>query len=267
MAIPYLDLLRNVLTHGETRGDRTGTGTVSLFGPQMRFDLRDGFPLLTTKKVMFSSVVRELVWFLRGSTNVNDDLTQHTSIWDAWADERGELGPVYGYQWRSWGAGQPGCGAGVDQVSEVIDQIKNNPTSRRLVVSAWNVTDVPKMRLPPCHLMFQFYCSVDGHLDLQLYQRSADLMLGVPFNVSSYALLLSMVAKECGLVPRHFVHTFGDVHVYLNHVEGARLQLCRSPRPLPRLVLADKRVLDQRFEDVRLEGYDPHPFIKLQVSV
>ena len=258
---PYLDLLRHVLDHGERRTDRTGTGTISLFGTQTRYDLRDGFPLVTTKKVLWPAIVRELLWFLGGCTNIHDqDLTEHTPIWDAWADPDGNLGPIYGAQWRSWG------GRGIDQVQQAIDTIKKDPTSRRIIVSAWNVEDIPKMRLPPCHAFFQFYVQ-DGHLDCQLYQRSADLALGVPFNIASYALLTEMIAKECQLTPRFFVHTLGDAHIYSNHVEGVQTQLARAPYPLPRLVLADKPVFEQRFEDIALEGYQHHPFIKLPVSV
>jgi thymidylate synthase len=257
---PYLDLLRHVLANGERRTDRTGTGTISLFGAQSRYDLREGFPLVTTKKVLFPAVVRELIWFLRGSTNIHDDLTQHTPIWDAWADDNGELGPIYGAQWRSWG------GRGIDQISDAIATIKRDPTSRRIIVSAWNVEDIPRMKLPPCHALFQFY--VHGEwLDCQLYQRSADLALGVPFNIASYALLTSMIAQECKLFPRYFVHTFGDAHIYLNHVEGVKIQLDRAPHPLPRLVLANKPTLEMRFEDVALEGYQHHPFIKFPVAV
>jgi thymidylate synthase len=266
---PYLDLLRHVLDHGERRTDRTGTGTISLFGAQTRYDLRDGFPLVTTKKLLFPAVVRELLWFLRGSTNIHDDLTQHTPIWDAWADPDGELGPIYGHQWRRWGSrgSEPGgAGAGIDQIANAIATIKRDPMSRRIIVSAWNVADLPDMKLPPCHALFQFYVQA-GHLDCQLYQRSADLALGVPFNIASYALLTAMIAKECRLEPRHFVHTLGDAHIYLNHVEGVRLQLEREPFALPRLVLADKPVLAQRYEDIALEGYQHHPFIKLPVAV
>jgi len=260
----YLDLLRHVLDHGERRSDRTGTGTLSVFGTQTRYDLREGFPLLTTKKVLFPAVVRELVWFLKGSTNINDDLHAHTPIWDAWADENGDLGPIYGYQWRHWGKSDDS--PGVDQIQQVLETIKKDPTSRRIIVSAWNVTDIPKMRLPPCHALFQFYVN-DRSLDCQLYQRSADLALGVPFNIASYALLQAMIAQECELVPRHFVHTLGDAHIYLNHVEGVRTQLARDPMPLPKLVLAPKKVLDMTFEDVTLEGYQHHPFIKFPVAV
>ena len=257
---PYLDLLRTVLETGERRTDRTGTGTISLFGAQTRYDLRDGFPLVTTKKVLFPAVVRELLWFLRGSTNINDDLKQYTPIWDAWADASGELGPIYGYQWRNWG------GQGIDQISEVISTIKTNPMSRRIIVSAWNVADLPKMKLPPCHAFFQFYVH-DTWLDCQLYQRSADLALGVPFNIASYALLMSMIAQECGLTPRHFVHTLGDAHIYVNHVEGVKTQLARTPHALPRLVLANRPTLDIKFEDVALEGYTHEPFIKFPIAV
>jgi thymidylate synthase len=267
---PYLDLLRHVLEHGERRPDRTGTGTLSMFGAQSRYDLRDGFPLVTTKKVLFPAVVRELLWFLRGSTNIHDDLAEHTPIWNAWADEKGELGPIYGYQWRNWG------GAGIDQIQQAIDTIKHDPLSRRIIVSAWNVADLPKMRLPPCHAFFQFYVAGDDArapasewrwLDCQLYQRSADLALGVPFNIASYALLMSMIATECKLQPRFFVHTLGDAHIYLNHVEGVKIQLAREPLALPRLVLADKPTLAMTFDDIRLENYQHHPFIKFPVAV
>jgi len=269
----YLSLLRDVLEHGERRTDRTGTGTISMFGAQTRYDLREGFPLVTTKKVLFPAVVRELLWFLRGSTNINDDLKQHTPIWDAWADENGELGPIYGYQWRHWGASKDA--PGIDQIQIAIDTIKKDPTSRRIIVSAWNVADIPKMRLPPCHAFFQFYVGTTSQaqapggtwLDCQLYQRSADLALGVPFNIASYALLMSMIAQECKLQPRYFVHTLGDAHIYLNHVEGVKQQLEREPLPLPTLRLADKPVLEQRFEDIVLENYQHHPFIKFPVAV
>jgi thymidylate synthase len=257
---PYLELLRHVLDNGERRTDRTGTGTISLFGAQSRYDLREGFPLVTTKKVLFPAVVRELLWFLRGSTNINDDLKQHTPIWDAWADEQGELGPIYGYQWRNWG------GTGIDQIQIAIDTIKRDPTSRRNIVSAWNVADLPKMKLPPCHAFFQFYVQ-ERFLDCQLYQRSADLALGVPFNIASYALLMSMIAQECKLQPRFFVHTLGDAHIYLNHVEGVKIQLAREPHPLPKLVLADKPTLEMTYEDIALGGYVHHPFIKFAVAV
>lgn len=265
----YLDLLRHILENGERREDRTGTGTLSIFGAQIRYDLRDGFPLVTTKKVSFAAVIHELFWFLSGSTNAKE-LSDKTPIWDAWAREDGDLGPVYGSQFRSWG------GRGIDQISNVIRSIKTDPASRRHIVSAWNVEDIPKMALAPCHALFQFYVA-DGappghsisyrYLDCQLYQRSADLALGVPYNVASYALLTSMIAGECGLIPRHFIHTVGDAHIYLNHIEGVKLQLTREPLPLSKLVLADKPVLEQRFEDIRLEGYQHHPFIKFEVSV
>jgi thymidylate synthase len=257
---PYLDLVRNVLENGERRSDRTGTGTISLFGAQVRYDLREGFPLLTTKKVLFPAVVRELLWFLRGATNIRDDLTQHTPIWDAWADENGELGPIYGYQWRNWG------GTGIDQIKNAIATIRKDPTSRRNIVSAWNVADLPQMKLPPCHLLFQFYVQ-GGWLDLQLYQRSADIALGVPFNIASYALLLAMVAQETLLQPRFFVHTFGDAHIYLNHVEGLQEQLKRQPLPLPQLRIASKPIDQLKFEDIELLNYKHHAFIKFEVSV
>ena len=257
---PYLELVKHVLDHGRERKDRTGTGTLSIFGAQVRYDLRDGFPLLTTKKVLFAAVVRELLWFLRGSTNINDDLTQHTPIWDAWADADGELGPIYGHQWRNWG------GSGIDQIQAAIDLIKTDPSSRRIIVSAWNVADVPEMALPPCHALFQFYVA-DGHLDCQLYQRSADLALGVPFNIASYALLTHLVAAECGLKAGEFIHTMGDAHIYVNHVEGLRRQLQREPKPLPKLVLAPVPIDKIRFEDIGLAGYDHHPFIKFEVAV
>ncbi len=257
----YLDLVRTVLEQGERRSDRTGTGTLSLFGVQTRFDLQQGFPLLTTKKVLFPAVVRELLWFLRGSTNVHDDLTQHTPIWDAWADENGDLGPIYGAQWRSWG------GRGHDQIAEVLRQIRETPDSRRMIVSAWNVADLPNMRLPPCHALFQFSVREGGRLDLQLYQRSADLALGVPFNIASYALLLMIVAQQCGLTPGAFVHTFGDLHVYANHVDGLREQLRREPLALPEVRIAAKPLDELRFEDFTLHGYQHHPFIRFEVAV
>jgi len=256
----YLDLVRNVLEFGEPKSDRTGTGTLSLFGQQARYDLREGFPLLTTKKVLFKAVVRELIWFLRGSTNINDDLTQHTPIWDAWADEEGNLGPIYGYQWRNWG------GTGIDQIAAAIDLIKTNPNSRRIIVNAWNVADIEKMALPPCHAFFQFYV-VNGRLDCQLYQRSADLALGVPFNIASYALLTMMVAQECGLTPGVFVHTMGDVHIYTNHVEGLHRQLERAPLKRPTVKIAPKPFNDITFDDIELCNYEHHPFIRFQVAV
>lgn len=256
----YHDLLRDVLEQGETKTDRTGTGTRAIFGAQCRYDLRDGFPLVTTKKVLFPAVVRELLWFLRGSTNIYDDLTQHTPIWDAWADEEGNLGPIYGYQWRNWG------GMGIDQIQQAIDTIKTNPDSRRIIVSAWNVGDIPDMKLPPCHAFFQFFV-VNGRLDLQLYQRSADLALGVPFNIASYALLLTMVAQECDLTPGVFVHTIGDAHIYENHIDGVQEQLSREPLPLPQLRVAKKPFDQIEFEDIELLGYEHHPFIRFEVAV
>lgn len=268
----YLDLIRLVLENGEQREDRTGTGTLSVFGMQAKYDLRDGFPLLTTKKVLFGSVLRELLWFLRGSTNINDDLTQHTPIWDAWAREDGELGPIYGYQWRKWPKYVEDPESGlyrrehVDQIADVIHRIKTDPSSRRLIVSAWNVADLDKMALPPCHAFFQFYV-VNGRLDCQLYQRSADMALGVPFNIASYALLMMMVAQECNLTAGIFTHTLGDAHIYLNHVEGLRAQLQREPRELPRVTIAKKPFFDLRFEDFELHNYNPHPFIKFPISV
>jgi thymidylate synthase len=274
----YHELVQRILDEGERRADRTGVGTLSIFGAQTRYDLRQGFPLLTTKKVLWTGVVRELLWFLRGSTNTRDDLTQHTPIWDAWADEAGELGPIYGHQWRNWGASftphardaHPVDPAreprGIDQISEAIALIKRDPSSRRILVSAWNVADLPHMALPPCHALFQFY--VQGErLDLQLYQRSADVALGVPFNIASYALLLMLVAKECGLTPGVFIHTLGDAHIYLNHVEGLKLQLTRAPYPLPRVELADKPMDSLTFEDIRLCDYQHHPFIRFDVAV
>ena len=268
----YLDLVKHILEHGEKKEDRTGTGTVSVFGHQSRYDLRDGFPILTTKKVLFAAVVHELLWFLRGSTNINDDLKQNTPIWNAWADANGELGPVYGYQWRKWDKfvwdekAKAYHKEHIDQIQQAIDLIKKNPDSRRIIVSAWNPADIDRMALPPCHAFFQFYVA-GGRLDCQLYQRSADVALGVPFNIASYALLMSMVAAECGLTPGVFVHTLGDAHIYLNHIEGVKLQLERTPGPLPRLELPKKKVLDYRFEDLKLTGYDPAPFIKFPIAV
>lgn len=256
----YLDLVQHVLDEGDLRTDRTGTGTRSVFGTQTRYDLRDGFPLLTTKKVLFKAVVHELLWFLRGSTNIHDGLTQHTPIWDAWADETGELGPIYGSQWRNWG------GQGIDQLSDAVHLIKHQPDSRRIIVSAWNVADVPKMALPPCHTMFQFYVAGE-HLDLQLYQRSADLALGVPFNIASYALLLMMVAQECDLKPRHFIHTMGDAHVYSNHTDGLQRQLQRAPMALPKVTIARKSLFDIEFDDIELTNYEHHKFIRFEVAV
>lgn len=259
----YLSLVQEVLDNGEEKKDRTGTGTISLFGMQRKYDLREGFPILTTKKVKFDGVLWELLWFLRGSTNINDDLTQHTPIWDAWAAPDGELGPVYGKQWRSW---ETKDGRVIDQIKQVIEMIKTNPDSRRLIVSAWNVGDIDKMALPPCHLLFQFYV-VNGRLDCQLYQRSADIALGVPFNIASYATLMHMVANECGLEAGIFTHTLGDAHIYLNHIEGLKEQLKRSPKKLPTLKIADKPFDELRFEDFELLNYEHDPFIKFQVAV
>jgi thymidylate synthase len=261
----YLDLLRHLLDSGAPKGDRTGTGTLSAFGYQMRFDLAQGFPLVTTKKIHVRSLVWELLWFLSGDTNVRT-LNEHgVTLWDEWADESGDLGPIYGAQWRSWAT--PGGGT-VDQISAVVEEIRRHPDSRRLLVSAWNVADLPRMRLPPCHVLFQFYVA-GGKLSCQLYQRSADAFLGVPFNIASYALLTLMVAQVTGLAPGELVHTLGDAHLYLNHVEQARLQLARSPRPLPRLLLNPEvtSLFDFRYDDVRLEGYDPHPGIAAPVAV
>ena len=261
----YQDLLRRILDEGVVKNDRTGTGTKSVFGHQMRFDLSQGFPLVTTKKLHLKSIIYELLWFLRGDTNVKYLHDHGVSIWDEWADEQGDLGHIYGYQWRSWPDYQ---GGHIDQIREVVDQIQQNPDSRRLIVSAWNVADLRKMNLPPCHLRCQFYVA-DGRRSLQLYQRSADTFLGVPFNIASYALLLTMVAQVCGLQPGEFVHTTGDTHLYLNHLDQARLQLTREPRPLPRLVVnPDVKILfDFRFEDFAIENYDPWPHIKAAVSV
>ena len=261
----YLDLVRHVMEHGVDKEDRTGTGTRSVFGYQLRCNLADGFPLLTTKKVHLKSIIYELLWFLRGDTNVRWLQEHGVRIWNEWADENGDLGPVYGSQWRAWPDGHGGT---IDQIAQVIDQIQNTPDSRRIMVSAWNVAQVPTMKLPPCHSLFQFYVA-DGKLSLQLYQRSADLFLGVPFNIASYALLLMMVAHVTGLEAGEFVHTFGDAHIYRNHFDQIREQLAREPRPLPRMVLnpAVKSIDDYKFEDFTLEGYDPWPAIKGVVSV
>ena len=261
----YQDLLRRILDEGVVKSDRTGTGTKSVFGHQMRFDLSQGFPLVTTKKLHLKSIIYELLWFLRGDTNVKYLQDHGVSIWDEWADEDGNLGHIYGYQWRSWPDYR---GGHIDQIREVVEQIQHNPDSRRMIVSAWNVADLRTMNLPPCHLLFQFYVA-EGKLSLQLYQRSADTFLGVPFNIASYALLLTMVAQVCGLQPGEFIHTTGDTHLYLNHLDQARLQLTREPRPLPRLVVNPdvKSLFDFRFEDFAIEGYDPWPHIKAAVSV
>jgi thymidylate synthase len=261
----YLDLLRHILDHGIPKSDRTGTGTRSIFGYQMRFDLADGFPLVTTKKLHLKSILHEVLWFLRGETNIRYLKENGVSIWDEWANEQGELGPVYGYQWRSWPAPD---GRRIDQISDVIDRIRHTPDSRRLIVSAWNVADLDEMALPPCHLLFQFYVA-HGRLSCQMYQRSADVFLGVPFNIASYALLTLMVAQVTDLAPGDFIHTFGDAHLYNNHVEQARLQLEREPRPLPTLRInpAVKSIFDFRYDDFRLENYTPHPHISAPVAV
>jgi thymidylate synthase len=261
----YLDLMQHVLEHGARKNDRTGTGTLSTFGAQLRFDLNAGFPLLTTKKVHLKSIIHELLWFLKGDTNTRYLKENGVTIWDEWADAKGDLGPVYGYQWRSWPAPD---GRHIDQVSQVIEQIGKNPDSRRLIVSAWNVADLPKMALLPCHAFFQFYVA-EGRLSCQLYQRSADLFLGVPFNIASYALLTLMVAQVCGLKAGDFVHTYGDAHLYLNHLEQAREQLARSPRRLPvmRLNPVVKGLFEFKYEDFTLENYDPHPAIRAPIAV
>lgn len=261
----YLDLMRTILDEGHYKADRTGTGTYSIFGYQMRFDLQKGFPLLTTKKLHLRSIIYELLWFLRGDTNIQYLHDHNVTIWDEWADENGDLGPVYGKQWRSWEAPD---GRVIDQITNLIEQLKRNPDSRRLIVSAWNPADVDQMALPPCHTMFQFYAN-DGQLSCQLYQRSADVFLGVPFNIASYALLTMMVAQVCGLKAKDFVHTFGDAHIYSNHVEQAKLQLSRDPRPLPQMRINPevKDIFDFQYEDFILENYDPHPHIKAEVAV
>jgi thymidylate synthase len=261
----YLDLMRLVLDRGVAKGDRTGTGTRSIFGHQMRFDLAAGFPLVTTKKIHLKSVIHELLWFLAGETNVEYLRQRGVRIWDEWADEGGELGPVYGAQWRSWPAAD---GASIDQIGNVVADIRRDPNSRRLIVSAWNPAEIARMALAPCHCLFQFYVA-DGRLSCQLYQRSADVFLGVPFNIASYALLTMMVAQVTGLKAGEFVHTFGDAHLYLNHLDQARLQLGRAPRPLPRMEInpAVTSIFDFRFEDFGLVGYDPHPHIKAEVAV
>ncbi len=261
----YQDLLRRILTEGTPKSDRTGTGTISVFGHQMRFDLADGFPLLTTKKLHLKSIIHELLWFLAGDTNVKYLQDNGVRIWNEWADADGDLGHIYGYQWRSW----PGYdGKAVDQIAEVVETLRTNPDSRRIIVSAWNVADLPNMNLPPCHALFQFYVA-NERLSLQLYQRSADSFLGVPFNIASYALLLMMMAQVTGLKPGEFIHTLGDAHIYNNHLEQVRLQLSREPRPLPRMVINPdvKDIFSFRYEDFSLEGYDPHPHIPGIVSV
>jgi thymidylate synthase len=261
----YLDLMHHVMQHGARKDDRTGTGTLSVFGHQMRFDLSQGFPLLTTKKVHTRSVIYELLWFLRGDTNIRYLKEHGVSIWDEWANENGDLGPVYGHQWRSW----PGPdGQRIDQISQVVRDIRTNPDSRRLIVSAWNVSEIERMALPPCHLLFQFYVA-QGRLSCQLYQRSADIFLGVPFNIASYALLTLMIAQVTGLQPGEFVHTFGDAHLYLNHLEQARTQLAREPRPLPTMRLNPEKtsLFEFDYDDFELLNYDPHPAIKAPVAV
>lgn len=261
----YLDLLNHVLEKGEKKADRTGTGTISIFGHQMRFDLNEGFPILTTKKLHLRSIIHELLWFLKGATNTQYLHENKVSIWDEWADEKGELGPVYGYQWRHWPTYD---GSHIDQISLALDALKNDPDSRRHVISAWNVAHLDKMALPPCHILFQFYVS-GNNLSCQLYQRSADIFLGVPFNIASYSLLLMMMAQVLELKPFEFVHTLGDAHIYLNHLDQVRLQLTREPRPLPtmRLNPAVKDIFDFKFEDFELTNYDPHPHIRGEISV
>ena len=261
----YLDLLKRIMTEGVQKHDRTGTGTISVFGHQMRFDLADGFPLLTTKKLHLKSIIYELLWFLRGDTNAHWLLERGVRIWNEWADPDGDLGHIYGYQWRSW----PDYNGGhIDQIAEAVEMIKNTPDSRRIIVNAWNVGDLANMNLPPCHMFFQFYVA-QGRLSLQMYQRSADTFLGVPFNIASYALLLQMMAQVCGLEPGEFIHTLGDTHIYTNHLEQVKLQLTRTPRPLPKMLINPdvKSIFDFQYEDFQLEGYDPWPHIPGQVSV
>lgn len=269
----YLDLIREILENGEEKTDRTGTGTISIFGTQKKYDLREGFPMVTTKKVSYDAILRELLWFLKGSTNINDDLTQHTPIWNPWAKEDGDLGPVYGYQWRRWekfveDRNHKGLfkKTHVDQIQNAIDMIKNNPDSRRIIVSAWNVSDIDRMALPPCHSFFQFYV-INGRLDLQLYQRSADVALGVPYNIASYSTLLMMMAQECNLTPGIFVHTIGDAHIYKNHIEGLKEQLTRTPHKLPQLTIAKKPFWKLKFEDFKIENYEREKFIKFPIAV
>jgi thymidylate synthase len=261
----YHDLMQHVLDKGATKTDRTGTGTISVFGYQMRFDLQEGFPLLTTKKLHLKSILHELLWFLKGDTNIKYLTENGVHIWDEWADENGNLGPVYGSQWRSWPAAD---GRHIDQITQVVNQIKNSPDSRRMIVSAWNVGEIDKMKLPPCHAFFQFYVA-EGKLSCQLYQRSADIFLGVPFNIASYAILTLMIAQVCNLQPGEFIHTLGDAHLYSNHIEQAKLQLTRDLRKLPTLKINPevKNIFDFKFEDFALEGYDPHPHIKAAVAV
>ncbi len=261
----YLDLLHRIRTEGVRKDDRTGTGTISVFGHQMRFNLEEGFPLVTTKKLHLKSIIHELLWFLKGDTNVKYLQENGVRIWNEWADENGDLGHIYGYQWRSWPDYEGGF---IDQISEAVETIRKNPDSRRIIVNAWNVADLKNMNLPPCHMFFQFYVA-DGRLSLQMYQRSADSFLGVPFNIASYALLLQMIAQVTGLKPGDFIHTLGDAHIYLNHLEQVDLQLSREPRPLPRMILNPdvKNIFDFKYEDFQLEGYDPWPHIAGKVSV
>lgn len=261
----YLDLLKYILENGQKKDDRTGVGTLSVFGTQLRFNLQEGFPLLTTKKLHVKSIIHELLWFLKGETNIKYLKENGVTIWDEWADENGELGPVYGYQWRKW---QDYNGGHIDQIQNIIDEIKTNPNSRRLVVSAWNVAQLKEMRLPPCHILFQFYV-LDGKLSLQVYQRSADIFLGVPFDIASYSFLLMMVAQVTNLTPYELIYIFGDTHLYLNHIEQAKLQLTREPRPLPKVYLNPeiKNINDFKYEDFIIEGYNPHPRIKADVAV
>lgn len=261
----YLDLCNHILKNGIKKEDRTGTGTISTFGNQIRFNLQDGFPLVTTKKVHLKSIIHELLWFISGNTNIKYLKDNGVSIWDEWADENGDLGPIYGHQWRSWPAAD---GRVIDQLSDVINQIKNNPDSRRMIVSAWNVGEIEKMALPPCHCFYQFYV-VDGTLSCMLYQRSADVFIGVPFNIASYTMLTMMIAQVCGLKTGEFVHTFGDTHIYLNHIEQVKLQLSREPRALPKMNLNPdvKNIFDFKYEDFTLTDYDPHPLIRGAVSV
>lgn len=268
----YLELVKEVMENGERKDDRTGTGIISLFGMQKKYDLREGFPLVTTKKVKFEGIIRELLWFLKGSTNINDDLVKYTPIWNAWADPNGDLGPIYGYQWRKWEKftwdeeKKQYLKSHIDQIKNVIDLIKNNPISRRIIVSVWNPSDLDRMALPPCHAFFQFYV-VNGRLDLQLYQRSADIALGVPYNIASYSALLIMMARECDLQPGIFTHTLGDAHIYINHIDGLNEQLKRTPHKLPQLKLPKKPFFDIKYEDFELIGYEHEPFIKFKVAV
>lgn len=261
----YLDLLQRILDEGAYKGDRTGTGTYSIFGHQMRFDLSEGFPVLTTKKLHLRSIIYELLWFLKGDSNIKYLKDNGVSIWDEWADENGDLGPVYGKQWRAW---ETAGGTVIDQIQQVVEQIQKNPDSRRLIVSAWNVADVDKMKLPPCHVLFQFYVN-NGEISCQLYQRSADVFLGVPFNIASYSLLLLMVAQVCNLKPKHFVHTFGDAHLYSNHIDQAKLQLTRTPKTLPVMLINPevKSIFDFKYEDFSLQNYNPDAHIKADVAV